>query len=590
MTKRLRDNERELFDAAIAAGNRPRAPKAGKGLVLDIPGGRARKLLDVAGRYTPGGEYYYDATGQEKPNRGFDYSQQPVRRGSRLQIPLLDGQRSTLRTWDGRRRRWNFTKTGKEFYKNSLDRFVVTIPVIQTLVRTKNKDRSIYTTDTSVLKSTATPLGEISLPTLMPDEEQLAEVKRRAQAYLDSLPEADGHKVIFQGGGSEATSVLDPSRPLEYNKESISVLPDGSYNVEALLHRPLRDAKPWMFGFAGVCPEAYDQTESNCVVHQMVAVMQESLSLRESDLETYFDVIFEELYPAGSEDNPYEIEQEDGTFERRGWHEAGVTCAMIEAFGREHSLAVHVLWGETKVASYVPAEPRVTSLCLYVYGDHAFFASDPHTKSTIAKMKTSKPQVRPDIVLAVQAKSDAPPAKEWAEYEHGCSPGHYYADDLAQVRLELHARGICPRVQLSGVGVMKALRLPSKAGDVVIHRRRPEAFLCEAFAELFEKRFGRPLVYRGESLASFANKAFEELMRPPPRRQLTEEQYASLWEAQGAACNLCGAVGAQGEVDHKVPRSAGPCGRPHLEELELLPRRGCRPPPVPPRGESTAPP
>ena len=117
---------------------------------------------------------------------------------------------------------------------------------------------------------------------------------------------------------------------------------------------------------------------------------------------------------------------------------------------------------------------------------------------------------------------------------------------------------------------MKALRLPSKAGDVVIHRRRPETFLCEAFAELFEKHTGRPLVYRGESLASFANKAFLELTRPPPRRPLADEQYHRLWEEQGSACNLCGASGneTKWDVDHKDPRFLG--GGDDLDNLQIL--------------------
>ncbi|MCP3885564.1 MAG: hypothetical protein GY700_08845, partial [Propionibacteriaceae bacterium] len=241
-------------------------------------------------------------------------------------------------------------------------------------MRTKNVDRSTYT-DTSVLKSSATALGEISLPTLMPNDEQMAEVRRLTQAFLETLPEVDGFKVFEKGGGSNAKIVLDPDRPLEYNHEMVSVLPDGSYDVSAVLHRPLRDAEPWMFGFAGVCPEASEQTDGRCVPHQMQAVLQKSLGLQESDLEREFDLIFEELYPPGGEDNPFEIELQDGSFGRRGWRDAGVTCAMIEAFGRTYSLAVHVLWAETKILSYEPAEHR-TSLCLYVFGDHAFFVSD----------------------------------------------------------------------------------------------------------------------------------------------------------------------------------------------------------------------
>ena len=96
---------------------------------------------------------------------------------------------------------------------------------------------------------------------------------------------------------------------------------------------------------------------------------------------------------------------------------------------------------------------------------------------------------------------------------------------LGQIRVELHAKGLCPLVQLSGVGSVKALRLNTKAGDIVIHRRPHEAFVCLQFAELYEEKTSRKLDYHGESLASFCNKAFEGLMRPSStRKQLTEEQ------------------------------------------------------------------
>ncbi len=73
------------------------------------------------------------------------------------------------------------------------------------------------------------------------------------------------------------------------------------------------------------------------------AVLEPALGLREHDLNRHFDLINEELYPPGSEDNPYEIELEDGSTQRRGWREAGVTCTAILAFAELHRLAVHVL-------------------------------------------------------------------------------------------------------------------------------------------------------------------------------------------------------------------------------------------------------
>ena len=165
-----------------------------------------------------------------------------------------------------------------------------------------------------------------------------------------------------------------------------------------------------------------------------------------------------------------------------------------------------------------------------------------------------KPQLRPDVVLKVLTKNEDPPSSEWADWAGKIAPGHFFADDLAQVRLQLHVEGVCPKVQLSGVGSLKALRIR----DTVIHRRPPEADVCEVFATAFERKHKRPLVYRGESLAVFANRAFQELCRPPARKQLTETQRDCLWERQGRACNLCGSPSVQGTtVDHVQPRFVG---------------------------------
>ena len=43
------------------------------------------------------------------------------------------------------------------------------------------------------------------------------------------------------------------------------------------------------------------------------------------------------------EANTYLLELEDGTVERRGWKEAGVTVAMVLRFADMYNIAAHVL-------------------------------------------------------------------------------------------------------------------------------------------------------------------------------------------------------------------------------------------------------
>jgi hypothetical protein len=97
----------------------------------------------------------------------------------------------------------------------------------------------------------------------------------------------------------------------------------------------------------------------------------------------------------------------------QGWRDAGITAAMVHSFAVRRGLPVHVLWNRNKILSYRPETACGSSLCLYVFGEHAFFVSDPHTKSVLAKMKTSRPEPRPESVLAVLHKSDIPPTSGW---------------------------------------------------------------------------------------------------------------------------------------------------------------------------------
>ncbi len=173
--------------------------------------------------------------------------------------------------------------------------------------------------------------------------------------------------------------MLDTSRPIAYNRERVDIRPNGESVVSAVLHRPLR-GDLLDFGFPGVCPEAYVDSNGRCVQRQLEALT------KEQNLERDMDDIYQELCGKEHDDNPYLVEAENGSIERQGWREAGITCAMVHAFAVRRSLPVHVLWNKNKILSYRPEAEAGSSLCLYVFGEHAFFVSDPHTKSMLAKM------------------------------------------------------------------------------------------------------------------------------------------------------------------------------------------------------------
>ena len=76
-----RSFDQAAIDAAIAANEQPRVPRSARGLILGVPGGRARQLMDTSGALTAAGDYYYATTSQRAPTAGLDYAQLPERRG-----------------------------------------------------------------------------------------------------------------------------------------------------------------------------------------------------------------------------------------------------------------------------------------------------------------------------------------------------------------------------------------------------------------------------------------------------------------------------------------------------------------------------
>ena len=565
MARKLSQADISAIDAAIEAGSEPKKSKSG--MILTIPGARYKTLSSVSGELTSAGKYYYEKTAKEQPKDGFDPASKPTMRGAQEVVKMLDGKMMVLRSWDGVKRDWKFTRAGKAFYKNSPDKYIIRFHVVEIVVRS---NKTMWA-EKSILPSTATPLGEVEVPATWSQERQLEELKRRAREWLasleswdiedDSTPnlEAGTWKIVTAGGGTIKSIVAKENCDLEYDKQSITVHEDGEVDVEAVIHRPLRQAFPWDFGFKGVCPEALEPSDNKCVPLQLNAIL-EDLKMSKEWLEEAFDDIVQELY--GGESNPYRIEGEDG-FEVRDWREAGVTTAMVQAFAEKNTLAVHAFWGDRKILSFVPSEKQRTSLCLYIWGDHAFFVQDPHTKSTLARAQKRRIRITPETVLCVISKPSEP-YLNWRDFEGDIEEGHFKHPDLAQLRVELHSKGICPKVGLSGLGQMSTLRVK----ECVIHQARREAAMCVFVAQEVARITGRTFEYFGESMASFAERAFTELCRPPARQYDAESFAVQLREKQGGVCASCGDVADSFEVDHILPRILG--GSDELDNMQLI--------------------
>ena len=86
-------------------------------------------------------------------------------------------------------------------------------------------------------------------------------------------------------------------------------------------------------------------------------VLERTLGLKASNMDWLFDEIAEDFYPPGSEDNPFDLENEDGSIERRTWRQCGITVAMIVKFAEVHFMSVHVLFGHEGAEFYTRKMP-----------------------------------------------------------------------------------------------------------------------------------------------------------------------------------------------------------------------------------------
>ncbi len=106
-------------------------------------------------------------------------------------------------------------------------------------------------------------LGEIEVPRNQSETAQRQKVAAIERQWRDAQPTIEGEKVLLPG---YETHILDTSREIQYNKLSVSQQGD----VEAIMHRPLREGRPWAFhGLDGISADSLEHTDGQCVSHQL---------------------------------------------------------------------------------------------------------------------------------------------------------------------------------------------------------------------------------------------------------------------------------------------------------------------------------
>ena len=121
---------RSAIDTAILAGVTPSLGRSTQ-TTLTLRRNPGRSSYALLGRpdgsLTPAGEYYYGASGTERPSAQFDPSTPLIKRGSSDYITTRNGEQTLVRTLrpDGT---YTLTRLGRLYFRNSKTEYIVSIP------------------------------------------------------------------------------------------------------------------------------------------------------------------------------------------------------------------------------------------------------------------------------------------------------------------------------------------------------------------------------------------------------------------------------------------------------------------------------
>ena len=227
---------------------------------------------------------------------------------------------------------------------------------------------------------------------------------------------------------------------------------------------------------------------------------------------------------------------------KKTWREQGITPREIREFCLWRQAPMFYVDCQGRLLDkYEPSVKEQRAVAFTSWNGHAFFYKSART---VAKCEPIGERAR---YRGERKPGETPEFKDWREWEGEVASGHFYAEDLEQVRRELLAEGHCPKVVMRSMSEWRCLRLRVRGGeDCVISAFHEDLDVLQAWM----RRLGLP--YYGQRLAGAASEVFLHLLKahrnPPASRQ-------ALLSEQDHQCKLCAApiTATTCELDHIVP-------------------------------------
>ena len=144
---------------------------------------------------TPAGEYYYGASGSERPSSQFDPSTPLIKRGSSDYITTRNGKQSLVRVLRPDAT-YTVTRLGRLYFRNNKTEYVVNIPAI---VRGQNA-KSMMVNRRTKLPADVLGIGRILRNTTEPEAMRVSRVKSHVLSQLQ-IRTQNGVTVLIEISG-----------------------------------------------------------------------------------------------------------------------------------------------------------------------------------------------------------------------------------------------------------------------------------------------------------------------------------------------------------------------------------------------------
>ena len=518
--------QREAIRRAAQGGVRARTNAQGSQR-LPLANNRLREVLlsRPNGELTRAGQFYYGLVGGRPPSRQFDEEQPLIREGPTDYILLRSGLKKPVRSLqpDGN---YHLTKLGKSFFREKYTDWLAHVPVRITGTRQRGRNagrpyqRDDFLPITVVNGSLSRQSNGLS------DQQAHARVKEAALRQLDNPSDGDPIMEV-----SQEVYRYDATRDWAFSKQTLEVV-DNRAQVQVSLRQPmgaLREISYQLYNGSEILPSAFEARDDKlCVARQLAELLQ--LPLPEAICD-------------------------------KGWEQRGITALEIREFCAWRGAPMFFVSCRGELLdAYQPPVKENRAVAFTCYQAHAYFYKSARAVSHCDDVPRNEGLYRGD-----RKASTVPPFSEWRPWAGCIASGHFWAEDLRQVRAALLAQGHQPKVTMRSLCDWRALRLRVRdAPDCVVTQYPEDAEVLQAWMQ----KLG--LENRGQRLAGAAAEAFQHLLKA--RRLDPRGSRDRILEEQNYQCKLCSAPIQLGccEFDHVVPVHQALEGQPQVLQALCL--------------------